>query len=257
MSDRIDTFEVAGHAHLSIRLPAANIRLKEGDQGRIVVQMSGSSDSLAGVEVDATIDTVTIRSQEKTKRRFMVRAVDAVVTLPPQSAVTINVGTGDILVGLPTSELEVNQGSGDVRVDDVSGATDIKVGSGDVRCGQLTGTTRIASASGDIRIDSVVEMTVSTAAGDLYVGEISESARIKSATGDIRIRKFSGTDLDIKTMSGDAHVAIIPGMIVNAAIKTLSGDLRNRIKPSQGERVGTMNLTITSFSGDVILRTAK
>jgi len=58
-------------------------------------------------------------------------------------------------------------------------------------------------------------------------------------------------------MSGDAHVAIVPGMVVNAAIKTMSGDFRNRIKPSTGERLGSMNLTITSFSGDVILRSAK
>ena len=80
---------------------------------------------------------------------------------------------------------------------------------------------------------------------------------IKSATGDIRIRKFAGTDLEIKTMSGDATIGLVPGMIVNAAIKTLSGDLRNRIKPSPGEKTGSMNLTVTSFAGDVTLKSAK
>jgi DUF4097 and DUF4098 domain-containing protein YvlB len=257
MSDRTDTYEVVGRPHVAIQLHAANIRLKEGDPGRVVVEMSGSSDALDGIEVDATADTVTVRTTERKKRWFMGASVVAVVTLPRGASVSIDLGAGDILIGLPVGELEVHQGSGDVRVDDVDGPTDIKVGSGDVRCGTLSGTARVSSAAGDIRIDSATDLSVNTAAGDLHVGEILESGRIKSATGDIRVRKFSGTDLEIKTMSGDSHVALVPGMTVNASIKTMSGDFRNRIKPSTGERIGTMNLTITSFSGDVILRSAK
>lgn len=257
MSDRIDTLEVVGQPHLVIQLHAADIRLKEGDAGRIVVQMSGSSDALDSIEVDATDDTVTVRTTQRKKRWFLGGSVDVVVTLPKGANVSISLGAGDIVVGLSVGDLEVHQGSGDVRVDDVLGPTEIKVGSGDVRCANLSGTARISSAAGDVRIDTASELTVSTAAGDLYVGEITESGRIKSATGDIRIRKFSGTDLEVKTMSGDAHVALVPGMVVNASIKTMSGDFRNRIKPSSGERTGTMNLSITSFSGDVILRSAK
>jgi DUF4097 and DUF4098 domain-containing protein YvlB len=257
MSDRIDTYEVGAQAGIVIAIHAGDIRLKEGDPGRIVVKISGSPEAIDGIEVDATDDTVTVRSLAKKRRWFIGGSVDVVVTLPKGSDVAINLGAGDVLVGLPVGEIEVHGGSGDVRIEDVSGPTDIKVGSGDIRCGNLGGTAQISSAAGDIRLDSVTEMTVSTAAGDLFVGEISESAKIKSATGDIRIRRFAGTDLEIKTMSGDAHVAIVPGMVVNAAIKTMSGDFRNRIKPSSGERVGSMNLTITSISGDVILRSAK
>ena len=58
-------------------------------------------------------------------------------------------------------------------------------------------------------------------------------------------------------MSGDSSVALIPGMVVNASIKTMSGDFRNRVKPTAGEKTGSMNLTITSFAGDVTLKTAK
>ena len=89
------------------------------------------------------------------------------------------------------------------------------------------------------------------------MGEAMESARIKSATGDVRVRKFGGSDLEIKTMSGDVIVGLVSGMVVNAAIKTLSGDLRNRIKSAAGAKTGRMNLTITSFAGDVILKSAK
>ena len=106
----------------------------------------------------------------------------------------------------------------------------MKIGTGDVRAGDLGGTAKISCAAGDVRVDSANEITVATAAGDLHLGDVSETARIKSATGDIRIRKFAGTDLEIKTMSGDVSIGLIPGMVVNAAVKTMSGDFRNRIK---------------------------
>jgi DUF4097 and DUF4098 domain-containing protein YvlB len=257
MSDRIDTYEITGDAHLVAEIHSGDIRLKEGDRGRVTVQISGSGEALDNIVVDATSDTVTVRSTAKRKRWFVGGSIDMVVTLPAGAHVALNLGAGDIQVGLATTELEINLGSGDVRADDVARSTDIKVGSGDVRCAKLNGTTRISSASGDVRLDSAAELTVSTAAGDMHVGEVTESAHLKSATGNVRVAKFSGTDLEIKTMSGDAHVAIIPGMVVNAAIKTMSGDLRNRIKASSGPRIGTMNLAITSFTGDVVLTTAK
>lgn len=257
MSDRIDTYEIKGDAHLVVEIHSGDVRLKEGDDGRVTVQISGSGDALDNIVVDATSDTVTVRSTGTRKRWFVGSSIDMVVTLPAGAHAALNLGAGDIQVGLATTELEINVGSGDVRTDDVLRSTDIKVGSGDVRCGRLSGTSRISSASGDVRLDSATDLTVSTAAGDMQMGEITESARLKSATGNVRVAKFSGTDLEIKTMSGDAHVAIVPGMVVNAAIKTMSGDFRNRIKPSGGVRVGTMNLAVTSFTGDVVLTTAK
>ncbi|MFC2153341.1 hypothetical protein ACFLQ7_01755, partial [Actinomycetota bacterium] len=70
-------------------------------------------------------------------------------------------------------------------------------------------------------------------------------------------RRFAGNDLEIKTMSGDVGIGLVPGMVVKAAVKTLSGDFRNRIEPTPGPRVGSMSLTVDSFSGDVTLSSAK
>jgi DUF4097 and DUF4098 domain-containing protein YvlB len=154
-------------------------------------------------------------------------------------------------------DLEVSTGSGDVRVEDVHGAAEVKVGSGDIRIGTVTGIARLTSASGDLRLDAGTEIIVSTAAGDLFVGDVSEVARIKSATGDIRIRRFAGTDLEIRTMSGDVSIGLVPGLVVNAAVKTLSGDFRNRVKPTSTEKTQNVTLEVTSFSGDVTLRSAK
>jgi DUF4097 and DUF4098 domain-containing protein YvlB len=256
MSDRTETYDVEPNVSVVLRTRSGDIRFKKGDEGRVVIGLSGSADGLSAIEIDAAPDTVTVSSTGK-KRRWMGTAVDTVVTLPVGSNVLIHSGAGDVAVGVDVNELEIHTGAGDVRADRVNGVCDIKLGSGDVRLGQLVGTSRVSSGAGDIRIDSSTESVVSSAAGDIDLGDVTESARVRSAAGNVRVRKFSGSDLEIKTMSGDVIVGLVRGMVVNAAIKTLSGDLRNRIKPTPGERVGTMNLTVTSFSGDVILKSAK
>ena len=256
MSDRKETYEVTGRPHVLLYLNSGDIRIKEGAQGAVVVAMSGNSELIDSVEIDATADTVTVRSTQK-KRRWFAGSIDTVVTVPADSDLTIHNGAGDIMLGVTVAELELHNGAGDVRGDDVQGPSEFKVGAGDIRMGALGGPAKVSSASGDIRIDKATELVVSTASGDLYLGDVNESARIKSATGDIRIRKFAGSDLEIKTMSGDCAIGLIPGVIVKAQIKTMSGDFRNRIKPSSGEKTGSMNLAVTSFSGDVVLKSAK
>lgn len=257
MSDRTETYDLDPGAHVLVSLHAGDIRFKHGDASSATIEMSGSSDALDTVEVDATTEAVAITSTVRKRRWFGVGTVDMVITLPSDCDVTVRLGSGDLLVGVPVNDLEVSTGSGDIRVDDVRGTAEIKVGSGDMRVGSIAGVGRLTSASGDLRLDAGTEVTVSTAAGDLYIGEVSEVARIKSATGDIRIRRFSGTDLEIRTMSGDVGIGLIPGLVVNASVKTLSGDFRNRIKPSSVEKTRTLNLEVTSFSGDVTLRSAK
>ena len=256
MTDRTETYDVGDAPHLSIFLHAGDIRLKAGDIGSVTVALSGNADAVNEIDIDANPEGVTVRSPGKQRRWFGRGTVDALVSVPAGADVTIHNGAGDVFVGLEVNDLEVHTGAGDIRVEDVSGTTELKVGSGDIRAGAFGSSARISTASGDVRLESVGELTVSTAAGDISIGSITDSAMIKSATGDIRIRKFAGTDLEIKTMSGDVTIGLIPGMIVNAAIKTLSGDLRNRIKPSSGEKTGSMNLAVTSFAGDVTLKSA-
>lgn len=257
MSDRKETYEVGDRPKVTLNLLAGDIRIKEGPTGQVSLSMTGSADSLNEFEIDATPDSVTVRTTGQRKRWFQRGRVETLVKVPPGTDLTVHNGSGDITVAVPVSELELHNGAGDVRTNSVSGPTEVKIGSGDIRMGVLHGPARLTSAAGDVRIDAATEIAVSTAAGDLYLGDIADSAQIKSATGDIRVRKFAGTDLEVKTMSGDASIGLVSGMVVNASIKTMSGDFRNRIKPTPGDKTGTMNLTVTSFSGDVTLKSAK
>lgn len=257
MSDRIETYDIDSGAHILVSLHAGDIRFKHTDTASATIEMAGASDALDTIDVDATTEAIAITSTVRKRRWFGIGTVDLVISIPADCDVTVRLGSGDLLVGVPVKDLEVSTGSGDVRVEDVHGAAEVKVGSGDIRIGSVAGIARLTSASGDLRLDAGTEIIVSTAAGDLFVGDVSEVARIKSATGDIRIRRFAGTDLEIRTMSGDVSIGLVPGLVVNAAVKTLSGDFRNRVKPTSTEKTQNVTLEVTSFSGDVTLRSAK
>lgn len=257
MSDRTETFEIVGTARVELYLHSGDLRLKQGRDGYVTLQMSGNPEAVGSLEVDASDEAVTVRATAKKRRWFGAGSVNTVVSLPVGANVVVHLGAGDVSAALDLGDIEVHTGSGDIRLDAVSGTADLKVGSGEIRVSSIRGSARVAAAAGDCRIGSATDITASTAAGDLYLSEVTESARVKSAAGDTRIKRFSGTDLEVKTMSGDTSIGLIPGLTVNANVKTMSGELRNRIKPSGEPKTGTMNLTVVSFVGDVTLKTAK
>ena len=95
---------------------------------------------------------------------------------------------------------------------------------------------------------------VKTASGSVGLGTVTKSASVKSASGDVKLQEFSGSDLDITTMSGDVTIGLVPGLEIDARITAVSGEFENRIDPSGVEPVGVTRLAVKSFSGDVSLR---
>ncbi|MGI9586098.1 MAG: DUF4097 family beta strand repeat-containing protein [Acidimicrobiia bacterium] len=256
MSDLREVFDVGGEVRLEVQLRSADVRIKKGESGKVAVRVSGPEDSVGRVDIDASTTGVAIR-EHPGGRRWSEGTIDVTVNLPHGSDVSIRVGGGDIRVGTSVNDLDINVGSGDVRVGDADGVVHVNVASGDVNAGELGGEAEVNSASGDVRIASARNLKVGSASGDLLLGELTGSGRITSASGDVRISSFSGSDLSISSMSGDALIGLISGMRVDADIKTLSGSLINQITPSDTEARGAMRLAIKSLSGDVILTSAK
>ena len=60
MSDRTETHDVERNAHVSMNLPAGDIRFREGEDGTVSIQLSGSKDALDAIEVDASPPVVEL-----------------------------------------------------------------------------------------------------------------------------------------------------------------------------------------------------
>jgi DUF4097 and DUF4098 domain-containing protein YvlB len=255
VSDRVETYDVIGVPSIEIAVHAGDIVIRRSDEPRVKIVLSGNAEAVDLTQIDASQESISIRSRQ-TKGRFFSKRVDVVVTAPPGGDLKVDVASGQVRVRIPLAELVVRTASGDIRIDETVESARIKVASGDVSLSDVVGDADVTSANGDIKIPSAGDIRVSTASGDVRIGEAARTIVVKSASGDVSVRRFGGTDIDITTMSGDVSIGLVPAMQVNASIKTLSGDFRNRIKPTDGERTGAMSLRVKSFTGDVTLRSA-
>ncbi|RLA49688.1 MAG: hypothetical protein DRQ98_13830 [Gammaproteobacteria bacterium] len=258
MTERIVKFDVDGPPTIDVSITAGNVIVRPGTEGKAKVMLSGAPELVDGASVDITPDSVTIRSaRQEQRRRFSSEAMDVAINVPDGVRVRVRIGAGDVRLRVDAEDVDISSGMGDVRIDNVTGHARIKVASGDINVTRCDGEFNAKSASGDIRVDHVGGATVKTASGDVVIGQANDIVQVRSASGNVKVRDFRGSDLDISTMSGNVFVGLAPGRIVEASIKTLSGDFRNKVKPGDGDRTDTMALNVSSFSGDVTLTSAK
>lgn len=258
MTDRVEEHDVAGAPSIDISTMSGDVILKTTNDHRVRIVLSGSSETVDNARIDVTGDSILVRQgTDEPRRRFFGRRMDIAVWMPPGGIARISSTAGDIRIRVPLTELDVQSGSGDVRVEDPVGEVRVKVASGDVTVAHAERDAAVSTSNGDIRIGHATDAAVSTASGTITLLEVQGSAQVKTASGDVRVRDFHGSDLEVKTMSGDVGVGLASGMVVDASIKTLSGTIRNKIVPTKGERAGRMRLVVHTFSGDITLRPAK
>ncbi len=253
MSDRTHTFEVVGPPRIDVRIRSGDVIIRPSGGETVTVELSGNAETVEATTVDATHDSISVRSRPQ-RQRWFSRTMDVLISAPPGGSVRVNLGAGDVVVRIPLSSLDVNTGAGDVLIDEVVDELRVKVASGDVTTRKNVRDANIMSASGDIRVREASDIAVSTASGSMDLRVVTGSARIKSASGDLKLREFSGPELTVTTMSGSAIIGLVPGMTVDAKITAMSGELRNRIKPSKVEKTRRTSLTVKSLSGDVTLK---
>lgn len=256
MSDRVEIYDIDDAPAIEIASNAGDIVIKKGSSGKAKIALSGPPDAVDNVVIEASPDLISVRYRPEKKKRFFSRRVDMVIAVPPLGTLKVDVASGAVRVRLPMTDVSVSTASGDVRIDKPVQDLTIKVASGDIVADTVERHATINSVNGDVRLASVGDLRVNSASGDVRVNEVSGVGRIKTVSGDVLVGTFGGSELEIKTMSGDARIGLVPGMEVKAKVKTLSGDIRNKITPSEGPRVGAMALDVTSFSGDITLRSA-
>ena len=253
MSDRWNSFEVTGPTRISVANRSGDVIVGPSDGDVVTVQLSGDEELIDATIIDATPGAVSVRANEG-RRGWSSKGVDVLITAPAGGALRVKIGSGDVIVQLPMDAVDVNTGSGDIRVEHPLNELRAKVASGSVLIDGAASDAVVSSASGDIRLREADTAVVNTASGSVEIGSVAVEASIRSASGDVKVHAFSGSNLDIKTMSGDVTVGLLEGLEVAAKITAMSGDFRNLIEPSGVETTRRAMLRVKSFSGDVTLR---
>jgi DUF4097 and DUF4098 domain-containing protein YvlB len=255
--------------HVEIGRGDVTVHCVETTETSVVLDGSGASDVL--VEQDG--DAVRVVEPRRTGL-FRTSSVNAVVTVPFDSDVTVRTSSADVVVDGRAGDLQVRSGSGDVALADATGRVHVETGSGDVRIGSIAGAGRLKSGSGDLAVDRAGgDLAVSTGTGDVTIAASYGATQVKTGTGDLDLRQAHGDvamttgngDLSVgqvhrgritvRGASGDVRVGITRDVPVWTDISTVTGDissdLRGAGEPTEGQ--DHIEVRARTVSGDIAL----
>lgn len=221
------------------------------------ISISPSESARGSVELDVRLPkTALLGVVEVPKGDIRITGVDG--------DTRVTSGSGDVQIGL-VGRLTLNAGSGSVVIDGASGAVYVECGSGDLAVRNVGGEVVFRSGSGNVNVQHAGAAVEGTAAsGTVAVRDVAGAVTVSSISGDVAVERAKGR-VQAETASGNVRVTD-PGGDVEA--RTASGDAwmtatiqpggRYRLKSMSGDataqlcgRVSGFTATLSSFSGDI------
>ena len=194
-------------------------------------------------------------------------SVDYEITLPPDSAVRTESGSGDQRAEDMRGKLELRTGSGDVRLRN-TGAVRVHTGSGDVEALDVSGNFAAEAGSGDIRVEGkgLGDVHVSTGSGNIELRRIKGALEAESASGDVTIEGEQTGGWNVRTSSGSIELRLPDNAAFDLDASTGSGEIetgrqviamvQGKIGGARSKITGKANgggpqLTVRTGSGDI------
>lgn len=213
------------------------------------------SDLLAHVQVAFEDGQLYIRGP-RTGAFGRRQGLDLTIKAPEGSTCAAKTASADLACVGSLSGLAVQTASGDLTAAAISGAVTVQSASGDVLIDTAGGDVAIRTASGDVRLaraDGPARIT--TASGDVAIGYCASSVTAQTASGDIELRAVAAGQVELRSVSGDLHVGVVPGMGVYLDLASTSGSIRSDLDPSSeedsAEPGAAMRIACQSLSGDI------
>ena len=256
--ERTETFSPTGPVLVKIATKSGDVRVRSIEGNKLEVTLRASSSKfehlleLAVVRFDGTSNLLEIESQPGTFSgsfrgvRGSARSwfdfgssdLDVFVVLPHDSSLEIKTISGDSSLEGPFDDVDVASASGDVSALDSCRTLDVKTASGDVRTGNVLDVLKCRSASGDVRCDGAATKT-----------------NIASASGDVDLSVDRPGNVVVKVVSGDVHVGVQRGLVVDVNGNTVSGDLGSNIDlDAKGDATSdedVLFIKVNTVSGDI------
>ncbi|GHE14414.1 DUF4097 family beta strand repeat-containing protein [Klenkia taihuensis] len=270
MTVRRETFAVTGPAPaVEVRNPAGSVLLTAVEGA---VEITVDVEALNGA-AERALDEVVVQhlpgSADGAPARLLVSVPASRLLSSPRFAVTavlpagcplgLAVASAGATVRGPWGDVDVAGASGDVRVEACAGLA-VRTASADVHVGTVTGDAAVRSASGDVRLDAVSgSVTVTTASGDVRLGPVGGDVEVTSASADVVVGRVASGEVALRTVSGDATVAVAPGLRLWLDLQTVSGRLDSQLAPDDdgaGDGAAVLTVRMRSVSGDLRLRRA-
>ncbi len=270
------SYQVSGAVDLEVLTHSGDITVRKGPAGTVSISgkiyvgdrwLSNRSSEVKDLE-----QSPPIRQSGNSIHIDYVNAknisIDYEITVPADTHVNTQSGSGDQNVEGLESNMELRTGSGDVRLRDLKGGVKLHTGSGDVTADHLSGALEAEAGSGNIRLNEHTggELRAHTGSGDLELREISGPLTVETGSGNvvaegnqvggwtlrtgsgdvqIRLQKLAAFELDATTSSGSVVVDHPLTMLVQGNLERSHKSVRGTV------RGGGPMLTIHTGSGDI------
>lgn len=246
---RDETFTAHDHTVIEVELRSGSILVRAGTSGRVDVSIDSSTAD--HVDVGQVGDRISIRAARRG------RSGKIAVDVPVGTDVHVKGASVEVAGRGALGTLRVRSASSDVTADDVVRA-DVVLASGDVRIDLVRDSGHITTTSGDVRLHSVGgRLNVTLGSGDLEVDTVAGDVEAESASGDLTVRRFDGTSVNMRTISGDLRLGLPRGIRVEPEISTMSGTIKlpQASAPSASDSATadrrSVRVRLRSVSGDI------
>jgi hypothetical protein len=164
------------------------------------------------------------------------QGLDLTIKAPEGSSCAAKTASADVACVGDISALVMQTASGDTSAASVSGDVTVQSASGDVLLDRTGGDVAIRTASGDVHASTVGgDGRISTASGDVAIGYCASSMTAQTASGDIRPGAVAAGQIELRSVSGDMQVAVVPGIGVYLDLASTSGSIHSALDPSDGD----------------------
>lgn len=274
------TLPVSGAVNLDLTTGSGEVNIKTGSSNQIEIHgtvrsgndwWGGDAESaVRSVESNPPITQsgnsirVGYNLPEDAKRHV---SISYEVTVPPDTSLQINTGSGEISVEGVRSQARMHTGSGGIRVRDLGPQSRLETGSGSIRADAVAAPIYAGTGSGSIQADltGTGDVDVHTGSGSIEVRGVNGGLRARTGSGHITVDGAVRGPWQLHAGSGGVRLALSSGEGFDLNVHTGSGSIhsdlpitvqgtfgRHELKGSV--RGGGPEVEVSTGSGDIEIR---
>lgn len=175
-------------------------------------------------------------------------SIDYEISVPPDVALNLHSGSGDVVIDHVGRFLAASSGSGNVTAQGIHGPADLESGSGDlVLEDDGAGDVKAKTGSGNIQIHSFNgAFNARTGSGDITAdGHLQGSSMISAGSGDVKLHLTPDSRFTLEAFTGSGDIRVhMPGV-------SATNDDSSRHHVTSSVNGGGPPLEIRTGSGDI------
>jgi hypothetical protein len=255
------TLQVNGPVNLEVLTRSGDVTVRAGSSGTVVIRgkifvgdrwFGGKHED----EVKAIENNPPIRQDGNSVHIDKVDAhdisVDYEITVPVDTTLHTQSGSGDQIIEGTHGNAEITTGSGDVKLANLVGEVRLQTGSGNIRAHQVSGAIRGGTGSGDVEIEEMGagDIDLHTGSGNITARGMQGGFHGETGSGEVTAEGTQGGPWEIQTGSGNVRVRLPQNSAFDADISTSSGSV-NLDAPVEMTVQGRVNDIHKSIHGKV------